>query len=46
MASQNIAELQQLKKFVKKVDAAKMRQARMITAILRFLGDLRTLSLT
>ena len=35
MASQNIAELQQLKKFVKKVDAAKMRQARMIT------GDLK-----
>jgi hypothetical protein len=35
MASQNIAQLQQLKKFVKKVDAAKMRQARMIT------GDLK-----
>ena len=35
MASQNIAELQQLKKFVKKIDAAKMRQARMIT------GDLQ-----
>src|SRR5579872_3427739 len=35
MASQNITELQQLKKFVKKVDTAKMRQARMIT------GDLK-----
>jgi hypothetical protein len=35
MAGQNIAELQQLKKFVKKVDTAKMRQARMIT------GDLK-----
>jgi hypothetical protein len=35
MASQNIAELQQLKKFVKKVDPSKMRQARMIT------GDLK-----
>ena len=31
MASQNIAELQQLKKFVKKVDSSKMRQAPMIT---------------
>ena len=31
MASQNIAQLQQLKKFVEKVDVAKMRQTRMIT---------------
>ena len=46
MASQNIAKLQQLKKFVKKVDASKMRQARMITGDLKVSSDLRTLRLT